>query len=35
MIPAPPESAPAWYWLVFAVVTALIILGKPGKGGKK
>jgi len=35
MIPQPPDNAPAWYWLVFAIVTALIILGKPGKGGKK
>lgn len=33
-VPPPPDGAPAWYWLVFAVVTALIIIGKPGKGGK-
>ena len=35
IIAPPPDGAPAWYWLVFAIITAAIIIGKPGGGKRK
>lgn len=34
-IPAPPEGAPSWYWLVFAALSALVLWRTLGGGGKR